>query len=116
MEPQVEHDDLMAKKKKKAPKRVVKPKPTSIADTLAPALPSTGKPNALGFVEKPGENWIDCTCFKCNGSTELCNSCGEARNVCSCEDDGNEPDFAACDNCNGTGKSRRLVDGGKSKS
>lgn len=38
-------------------------------------------------------------CFMCDGSGQMCNICGEAEPVCSCE----KLDFRDCEDCEGTG-------------
>ena len=40
-------------------------------------------------------------CFRCDGSGEICNICGESLGACQCGD-GQEVDM--CPDCNGTGK------------
>jgi hypothetical protein len=40
-------------------------------------------------------------CFRCNGSGELCDTCGEALSVCGC---GEEQNIGECPDCKGTGK------------
>lgn len=40
-------------------------------------------------------------CFICDGTGEMCNSCGEAEGTCDCGD----YDFQECANCAGTGVS-----------
>ncbi len=39
-------------------------------------------------------------CFRCDGTGELCNICGESELACSCE----EFDVYDCDDCEGTGE------------
>lgn len=39
-------------------------------------------------------------CFMCNGTSKICRVCGEAENVCKCED-GCDPED--CPDCEGTG-------------
>lgn len=110
----------MAKKKKKKVVNVVKAGRSSGKTTditkISPSkaiefiAPSTGvSANRPG--DKPGEQWVECSCFDCNGSAEKCNLCGEAANACACE----VGEFSDCENCKGTGKSRRLVSDDKTK-
>jgi hypothetical protein len=40
------------------------------------------------------------SCFTCNGTGELCGVCGEAVDVCDCEDG---PNNHSCKDCFGTG-------------
>jgi hypothetical protein len=47
------------------------------------------------------------TCFRCDGTAELCNGCGESAAHCTdnCpDDDGNEQGYYECPDCKGTGK------------
>lgn len=110
----------MAKKKKKVTKAAKATGPIKPLDitkigqsadkTINQIAPSTGV-NANRPDDKPGEQWVECRCFECNGDSEKCNLCGEAASVCQCGDNELEP----CGNCNGTGKSRRLVSSGENK-
>lgn len=38
-------------------------------------------------------------CFECNGTGQMCNICGEAENVCGCD----ELDMRDCESCGGNG-------------
>lgn len=40
-------------------------------------------------------------CFRCDGSGEICNVCGETEAICRCED---EFEDGECPDCGGTGK------------
>ena len=44
-------------------------------------------------------------CFICNGTGSQCMSCGEASDVCGCENENgdNPEDFDDCEDCFGTG-------------
>lgn len=39
-------------------------------------------------------------CFMCNGTGQMCGDCGEAVNVCKCDDGPRESD---CESCGGNG-------------
>lgn len=41
-------------------------------------------------------------CFQCNGTGQMCDSCGEAENVTACEE-GGHPSLDKCDSCKGSG-------------
>lgn len=45
-------------------------------------------------------------CFECNGTGLMCDCCGEAENVCCCEDEPGsmgKPHCSDCECCEGTG-------------
>lgn len=42
-------------------------------------------------------------CFVCNGTGEMCDTCGEAVNACSCDPDDGEPGSVQCEDCGGSG-------------
>jgi len=48
---------------------------------------------------------VPTNCFRCDGTGNLCNICGESERACSCEDDGEEPTYFECTDCDGTGRS-----------
>lgn len=39
--------------------------------------------------------------FDCNGTGQMCGNCGEAENVCQCDDESN---LEKCVDCDGTGR------------
>lgn len=51
-------------------------------------------------------------CFICNGTGEMCGSCGEASNCDPCEDDGH-PSLENCKDCKGTGIASADLEDGK---
>jgi hypothetical protein len=42
--------------------------------------------------------------FTCDGTGQMCDRCGESPETCGCEDDGEEPDFVKCEECDGAGR------------
>lgn len=40
-------------------------------------------------------------CFRCDGTGQICDECGESEAACQCEGD---HDFSDCEDCGGTGK------------
>ena len=38
--------------------------------------------------------------FTCDGTGQICNTCGESEEACGCE----EPDLGKCDECDGAGR------------
>ncbi len=45
------------------------------------------------------------SCFRCDGTGQLCDTCGESPNACSCERDGlGVPSFSSCADCGGNGR------------
>lgn len=42
--------------------------------------------------------------FTCDGTGQMCDRCGESPESCGCEDDGEEPDFVKCEECDGAGR------------
>jgi hypothetical protein len=42
--------------------------------------------------------------FTCDGAGRLCDNCGESEEACGCEDNGEEPDFVKCTECDGAGR------------
>ena len=41
-------------------------------------------------------------CQRCDGTGEICNTCGESEPACGCDDD--DADICQCPDCKGTGK------------
>jgi hypothetical protein len=40
-------------------------------------------------------------CFRCDGTGEICDVCGEAPGACRC---GEDASYSPCDSCKGTGR------------
>jgi hypothetical protein len=43
-------------------------------------------------------------CFRCDGTGQICDICGESEAACRCLEDGEEPTFSPCEDCHGTGE------------
>ena len=46
---------------------------------------------------------VKTTCFRCDGTALICDICGESEAACQCFNDGLEPTYSDCEECNGTG-------------
>jgi hypothetical protein len=42
-------------------------------------------------------------CFRCDGTGEICNVCGESRAACKCNFKIGEEDYGPCEDCAGEG-------------
>lgn len=43
-------------------------------------------------------------CFLCDGTGLICDICGESETECTCCEEGLEPTYSDCEDCDGTGE------------